>query len=335
MVRDDDIERLRNEHRTEHKSKPLDYMVITLIPEADGRFPVRYSAKPPTMWMWWRNECRTTEMWFRYIPAGTFLMGSPSNEKGRNTNDDISPYIREIDYEIQHPVTLTQPYYMGIFTVSNAQCLNVTGNERKHPAHWHLNDGLYEESRKKFDPLPCDNYSYDDIRGRGNEIEAQSFMGIMRAKTGLLADLPTEAQWEYACRANMTENELRRLANHGRNWISNRHPIGALRPNNWGIYDILTSVWQYCRDDFAPYPHDVQIDPCVYLADETESRVRRGGASTLRVATRSYYHETSRQTGVGWTGFRVVIQMPCEGINDPMCYQHDGNLVSGKFHTRG
>ena len=137
------------------------------------------------------DTCRTTELWLRYIPAGTFIMGSPKDERYR-FND-----------EVQHKVTLTKPFYIGVFECTQKQWEYVMGNRPS----FYKNDAYYATR-------PVENVSYNMIRGATENgvnwptteyaVAESSFMGILRAKTGLMVDLPTEAQWEYACRAGTT-----------------------------------------------------------------------------------------------------------------------------------
>lgn len=146
-------------------------------------YNLRYSCEPPDL-----NDdtCRSDEIWLRLVLPGTFTMGSPTSEYGH-----------ENQAEELHQVTLTKPYYMGVFEITQKQYQNVMGT---NPA------GNIGDFR------PVENVSYDDIRGSvlgakwptSHEVDTNSFMGVIRAKTSLVWDLPTEAQWEYACRAGTT-----------------------------------------------------------------------------------------------------------------------------------
>ncbi|MBO7620170.1 MAG: formylglycine-generating enzyme family protein, partial [Victivallales bacterium] len=130
------------------------------------------------------DTCRTTELWLRYIPEGTFIMGSPEDELGR------------WDDETQHKVTLTKPFYIGVFECTQRQWELVIKGYR--PSYFRNDD--YYATR------PVEQVSYNMIRGKeagagwpdSDAVDATSFMGILREKTGLMFDLPTEAQWEYA-----------------------------------------------------------------------------------------------------------------------------------------
>ena len=129
-------------------------------------------------------ECEKTGMRFRLIPAGEFVMGSPSNEANRDNNEGP-----------QRTVKLTKPFYMGVTEVTHAQYQRVMGS---NPSNW------------KGDNLPVERVSWND---------ATEFCRRMSQLTGLTITLPTEAQWEYACRAGTTTpyyfgsnaNQLKRL----------------------------------------------------------------------------------------------------------------------------
>ena len=142
------------------------------------------------------DKCRTTELWFRRVESGTFKMGSPKDEKGR------------LDDEQQREVTLTKPYYIQVFEVTQKQYELIAGENN---------------AEFKGDTRPADGVTYDMIRGSSlgsnwpadNQVDESSFLGKLRSKTNLCFDLPTEAQWEYACRAGTTT-----ALNSGKNLIN-------------------------------------------------------------------------------------------------------------------
>ncbi len=284
------------------------------------------------------DACRTTELWLRYIPEGTFMMGSPERELGR------------FDDEVQHKVTLTQPFYIGVFECTQKQWELVMGNRPSY-----FNNDAYYATR------PVEQVSYDMIRGSTENgvnwptteyaVAESSFMGVLRAKTGLTFDLPTEAQWEYACRAgtmtalnsgkdlvDLFEDD--NMAEVGRYWYNGgrilvneyykdwRKPsqdcdtshgtakVGSYRPNNWGLYDMHGNIWECCLDWWdgktAYSPADV-TDP---VGDATGSeRVTRGGvwfipAGNCCSAKRASYDQLYYDS---LNGFRIVcLSMPPE-----------------------
>ena len=225
------------------------------------------------------DACRTTELWLRRIPKGTFTMGSPSDELGRDAG------------EVQHQVTLTQAYYIGVFEVTQKQYELVMGS---NPSYY------------KGDTRPVEMVSYDNLRGTlaeggagwpayGHAVDAESFFGRLRAKTGLLFDLPTEAQWEYACRAGTTTalnsgknltatNECPNMAEVGRygynrsdgkGGYGEHTKVGCYLPNAWGLYDMHGNVWEWCLDWGGDYPASAVTD--IVGAASGSYRVIRGG----------------------------------------------------------
>ena len=223
------------------------------------------------------DKCRTTELWLRRIEPGTFTMGSPEDELGR-AND-----------EIQHQVTLTKAYYIGVFQMTQKQYEIIMGT---NPSYY------------KADVMPVLNVSYDVLRGklkgsawpRNNGVDGNSFMGKLRKKIGFIFDLPTEAQWEYACRAGTTtalnsgknlsdEAECDEMAEVGRYYYnrsdekggySDTHTkVGSYLPNAWGLYDMHGNVWEWCLDWYASYNGDATDPEGSYSGTY---RVLRGGS---------------------------------------------------------
>jgi formylglycine-generating enzyme required for sulfatase activity len=246
-----------------------DYMVIDLSagPSASS-YSVSYMSAVPAGG--WSDEYKTTKLVMRRIPAGTFTMGSPSGELGRESD------------ETEHQVTLTKDFYIGVFPVTQKQWERVMGD---WPSYFHNPD--YRDSR------PVDFVSYYVIRENPNnstispnwpqsaQAHENSFIGKLREKTWVMSlDLPTEAQWEYACRAGTTtalnsgknltaEDSCPNLLEVGRYRWS--HPggvlpssdvdtdggtakVGSYLPNAWGLYDMHGNVFEWCLDWYAETP---------------------------------------------------------------------------------
>jgi len=288
-----------------------DYIVVDLSSGPSAvRYPVSYLSDIPDGG--WTDEHKTTKLVLRKIPAGTFAMGSPRDELRRSSN------------ETQHQVTLTQDFHIGVFQVTQKQYERVMGTD---PSYY------------KGDARPVERVSYDMIRGAvadgidwpdtGSRVKADTFLGRIRAKAGLVFDLPTEAQWEYACRAGTTTalNSGRNLtattgtcpnmAEVGRHFdnsgYNSRYPsdgkggykyhtkVGMYQPNNWGLYDMHGNVWEWCLDwGIGVYGASTLTDPRGPAA--SRSRILRGGGydtSDCRSARRNcnisddiawYYH---------------------------------------------
>ena len=182
----------------------------------------------------------------------------------------------------QYEVTLTKPFYIGVFEVTQKQYQLVTGNR---------------PSYSSGDMRPVEQVSWDMIRGNSSTynwptikiVNPDSFIGRIRSRTGYSIDLPTEAQWEYACLAETTssynnggdaESDLKKLGRYAGDQSDNKggysqHTVvGSYLPNNWGLYDMHGNVWEWVLDWYGSLSSGV-VDP-----DGTTSewrRVIRGG----------------------------------------------------------
>lgn len=125
--------------------------------------------------------------------------------------------------------------------------------------------------------------------------------------------LPTEAEWEYACRAGSfgaRYGKLNEIAWHAGNSDGQTHPVRQKRPNGWGLYDMLGNVWEWCWDRYGPYPVGRVIDPSGPASGS--ARVSRGGswrgdARCARAARRNYENPIARRGG---HGFRLALTLP-------------------------
>lgn len=198
--------------------------------------------------------------------------------------------IAKEDEKPAHPVTLTNPYYMGKFVVTQEQWQQVT---KAKPA----------------------NFSGNDVEVTGvSWIDAQAFCRRLSGLSHQSIRLPTEAEWEHACRAGTTtmcyagdtEADLARVAWYdGNSKKMQAHPVGKLIPNAFGLYDILGD-WQWCEDWYGDYSANASADP--QGPAEGEFRAVRGGNSCLffelsRSAHRYRFRPDTRQFDIG---FRVV-----------------------------
>ena len=218
-----------------------------------------------------------------FIPPGEFVMGSPKTEAGRE------------GHETQHKVTLTKGFHLGIHTVTQAQWKAVMGESA---------------SRFKGDNLPVDEVLWRD---------AAAFCKKLSEKEGRAYRLPTEAEWEYACRAGTTttfntgdgEDALAGAGWYGGNSDAQAtHPVGQKKPNAWGLYDMHGNVWQWCNDAFGNYASTAITDPTGPGDAGRQVYVLRGG--DWRCAPR--FCRSGKRFGSGpnfrddvFRGFRVAL----------------------------
>ncbi|HEY3321223.1 MAG TPA: SUMF1/EgtB/PvdO family nonheme iron enzyme [Planctomycetota bacterium] len=148
--------------------------------------------------------------------------------------------------------------------------------------------------------------------------DATAFCRKLGERTGESVRLPTEAEWEHACRAGTTttyytgdsENDLDKAAWYCRIGTSGTHPVGQKLPNAWGAYDMHGNICQWCQDCYARYKPEAAVDPLG--ASEGQGRVLRGGchavrANDCRAACRIAYSADYR---IPHAGFRVVVEVP-------------------------
>ena len=232
----------------------------------------------------------------------SYLNAEPSG--GFNTTDYkmaklVLKRVAAGTYKMQNSgtVTLTKPFYMGLFEVTQKQWQLVMGSN---------------PSKFTGDARPVERVSYDNIRGASqgakwpssSAVDASSFLGKLRARTGLVFDLPTEAQWEYVCRAGTTTTySYGNSANGDYMWYSGNsnsqtHEVGTKKPNPWGFYDMHGNVMEWCLDwsGALVYGND-PVGPT-----SANSRVQRGGCWRDAAAGSSYRCEQRDWHGSGSAG---------------------------------
>ncbi|MCB1777332.1 MAG: formylglycine-generating enzyme family protein [Candidatus Competibacteraceae bacterium] len=224
----------------------------------------------------------------RWIWPGRFLMGSPENEHGRE------------DDEFQHEVILTRGFWLAETACTQSLWQAVMG---KNPSEF------------KGEQRPVEEVSWDDV---------QDFIKRLNdAVPGLTARLPTEAEWEYACRAgtitpfsfgeDITPEQVNydgKYPYHGNKKGLDRSEtveVASLPANPWGLYEMHGNVWEWCQDWYGGYPQGSIIDP---TGSETgEGRVLRGGSwfhngRYVRSAYRNLFDPGYRD---GFYGFRLAL----------------------------
>jgi formylglycine-generating enzyme required for sulfatase activity len=204
-------------------------------------------------------------MKFKWIEPGSFLMGSPPNEPGWS-ND-----------ETQHQVTLTKGFHMGVYPVTNGQFAAFakdagyqTEAEKAGDTETWRDPGFYKYTQTDDDPVV--EVTHND---------AVKFCGWLSMKEKRTYQLPTEAQWEYACRAGTPTaysfgDDPKDLCDYA--WCNDdagghTHPVGGKKSNKWGLYDMQGNVLQWCADAYGPYHSGDIKDP---FNDKGDARVLRG-----------------------------------------------------------
>jgi formylglycine-generating enzyme required for sulfatase activity len=246
---------------------------------------------------------KNVQMRLVLIPAGKFMMGSPATEAGRGGEEGP-----------QHEVTISKPFYMGVFEVTQEQYEQVMG----------VNPSSFKGAKN-----PVETVSWDD---------AVEFCRKLSARTGKKVMLPTEAQWEYACRAGTTTSfhtgdtlepgqaNAFIPSNPGvwdtiMGWVGmssaqkampiQTTPAGSFSPNGFGLYDMHGNVLEWCSDGYGDsYANAKNQDPTG--PDSGADRVLRGGSCSFipqycRSAYRNWNSPDYRYYGVG---FRVAVDLP-------------------------
>ena len=208
------------------------------------------------------------------IPAGKFVMGSPASEKGHRVN------------ETQHEVTLTKPFYMGKHEVTQDQWDAVMVNNRS----------FYRGPK-----LPVTSVSWENC---------QEFIKKLNAKTSGGYRLPTEAEWEYSCRAGTTT-----AYSYGDSITKNdsnveglsTKVVGSYKPNAFGLYDMHGNVWEWCEDWKVDYPKEAVIDP--KGPEAGKNRVLRGGSFTgvgMHSRSANWFDNLPSTWNIDYLGFRLA-----------------------------
>ena len=254
-------------------------------------------------------------MELKLIPAGEFMMGSPMDEKDRESD------------ELQHRVRITQPFYFGVYEVTQGEYENIMGE-----SPWAGKPGVKEGA----------DYAAGHIRWS----EAVEFCKTLSAKEGRTYRLPSEAEWEYACRAGTTtlcsfSDSDTNLGDYA--WCYNNaykigeihtHQVGRKHPNAWGLYDMHGNAFEGCSDWYdSDYYEDSPIDDPVGPPIGSGYVYRGGslgtGMGSCRSASRQYFLPKYRDVGLG---FRVVLELvePVEvteevstGVDEPTDAIHE------------
>ncbi|MBN2488103.1 MAG: formylglycine-generating enzyme family protein [Methanosarcinaceae archaeon] len=224
-------------------------------------------------------------MEFVFIPVGEFKMGAQASESGRDP--DEGPV---------HEVTIGNAFYLGKYEVTQKQWVEVMGS---NPSYF------------KGDDLPVEQVSWNDVQEFIRKLNAMEETDKYR--------LPSESEWEYACRAGTTtrysfgdgETELGEYAWYADNADDKTHPVGQKKPNQWGLYDMHGNVWEWVQDEYHSNYEGAPVDGSARDDGSSSNRVLRGGvwnyyAWNCRSANRVSLDANYRDD---FTGFRLLREM--------------------------
>ena len=284
------------------------------------------------------------------IPAGKFTMGSPESEKRQAVKEAVAAGVSEVDAkksfadEVQHEVTISKPFYMGISHVTVDQfAAFVKDSGYKTDAEkdgwsigFEIKDGKFDF--KKVNGCSWRNPSFDQKGDHPVVLvswnDAKAFCDWLSKKSSKTVVLPTEAQWEYACRAgtktayprgdnpddgkgwaNCADQSLKKKIPNQEGWgffswddgYVFTSPVASFKANAFGLYDMNGNACHWCQDRYGAYEQGAATDPTG--ADTGGLRVLRGGswlhgAGDCRSACRYWEDPVGRGDGVG---FRVAV----------------------------
>jgi formylglycine-generating enzyme required for sulfatase activity len=232
-------------------------------------------------------------MTFSYIPPGSFLMGSPPDEEGR----EIEPVLRRETDETRHRVTLSRGFWLGVHPVTESQ--------------WQRTMGRRPRSFTGNRNTPAGGVCW---------YECHAFCARLAENLGEGFRLPSEAEWEYACRAGTTTPfhfgqtislDLANFASYSSaEGLSRRKttPVAGFPPNLWGLFDLHGNISEWCQDWYGPYRIEERVDP--HGQENGTQRVRRGGSfCTYSRSCRSASRDMSKTSVLSsCIGFRILLE---------------------------
>ena len=246
---------------------------MTAIPSPfQGRcFPDPFPPACASAWgddpygLWCEIEVGGVVQRLRWVEPGVFMMGAPEEERGRVAGERSDDWWKSfIEREgPQHQVTLTRGFWLADTACTQALWLAVAGSAKP--------SGFSDDPER-----PVEKVSWDDVTER--------FLSGLQRHLGVEVEavLPTEAEWEYACRAGTkTAYSFGEAFEPSRANVNSKEtvPVKAYPPNPWGLYQMHGNVWEWCADDQRPYGAESVTDP----AGDREGAMRalRGGAWNL------------------------------------------------------
>jgi len=258
------------------KIEPASFDELQSLPDREQRFFRTAKGLPELVW----------------IDPGTFVMGSPSTEVGRAS--DEGP---------QTQVTLTRGFYMGKYEVTQSEFAKVNGG----------NAGGFPSNPN----LPVEMVSWLEATAHCQKL-TQREATAGRLPTGWVYRLPTEAEREYACRAGRATRysfgddaagtDLVQYAWYDELLSGETHVVGTKLPNPWGLYDMHGNVWELCQDALTYVGGSVTNPVGTSSGKMTRGGSWHSGATRCRSATRNPYPDVNAREA--WVGFRIVLAQP-------------------------
>ncbi len=229
------------------------------------------------------------------IPKGTFMMGSPASEE------------RRVGNETQHEVTISKDYYLGLFEVTQGQYEKMMG---KNPSRFQGDNLRGDSLRRDSTNHPVEQVSWGDAVKFCKKLSDLP----EEKKAGRVYRLPTEAEWEYACRAGSNSaysfgESSKLLGDYA--WCAENsnlqtHPVGEKMANAWGLYDMHGNVWEWCSDWYGGYDNNSVSDP-VGLTEGSLRVLRGGGVFDWANCRSAYRGGGDSSLRVSSYGFRVAL----------------------------
>jgi formylglycine-generating enzyme required for sulfatase activity/predicted Ser/Thr protein kinase len=253
---------------------------LTLVPKSERMAKLKSQCERVS------SVINSIGMKLRLVAPGTFTMGQPYGEAD----------------ETPHPVTLTKPFSIGVYQVTNAQWKRLMG---RVPSNW------------PDDDRPVEQVSWQDAVDFCTKLSALP----AERKARRVYRLPTEAEWEYACRAGTTTNfsfgdDESWLGEHG--WFdgnsdSQTHPVGQKLPNSWGLYDMHGNVLEWCSDWSEEYSKASATDP--HGPATASARVARGGScsSSAGRCRSAFRYGLDPSCRIRYLGFRIAMHSAVPG----------------------
>ena len=255
-----------------------EYLVIDISGGHGARqYPVSYIDAPPEGG--WGREFKTDKLVFRLITPCAFEMGSDSP-----LNRDNPP----------HSVELSHPYYMSVFPITNGQWLNVMGGDMESLLSRRMAWETVEEDEYEDRRLWTMSDYGDAASARGEldgerwpksaKVPRESLVGVLRRKTGIgNIDLPTEAEWEFACKWRGYDRFCYQDGDDDGNSRAYRGwgEVGCGKPNGWGLYDMCSgNAWEFCVDKYARLHDGKVVDPAGG-EDTAVGSILKGGVTNV------------------------------------------------------